>query len=158
MFSPSLPSHGTQCAGTVAAAANNCTIGVSFQARIGGEWMRLWKDLWRANLSHKVHESKLWLIFLLLSFPARRHPPAEWRRDGRGGGPVTELQATVRWRLPGQLGAGGWRDHRGGAGATGSSGVRERNQESEHIQECLHDFKWLWKNFFLSTCKWHLIP
>uniref|UniRef100_A0A3B3TR78 Proprotein convertase subtilisin/kexin type 5a n=1 Tax=Poecilia latipinna TaxID=48699 RepID=A0A3B3TR78_9TELE len=31
-------SHGTQCAGTVAASANNslCTVGVSFRARIGG--------------------------------------------------------------------------------------------------------------------------
>ena len=36
-------SHGTRCAGEVAAQADNsvCSVGVAYEARIGGEWTHL---------------------------------------------------------------------------------------------------------------------
>jgi len=36
-------SHGTRCAGVVAAEANNdiCSVGVAFESRIGGMWFYL---------------------------------------------------------------------------------------------------------------------
>lgn len=76
----------------VAAAANNsqCMVGVSFQARIGGESMRrhetrMLKGLLEVKVLHIIDSN---IVILLLPCSTYRHPNVGWRCDRHCGGPI----------------------------------------------------------------------